>query len=45
MTGPIYKAKIWSIYAQDIPNIYRSKISVRYEGPGGLIGTERAKGI
>ena len=40
-----------NIYGKDMVNIrqrypkYRSKISVRYEGSGGLIGTEGAKGI
>ena len=39
------------IYGKDMVNIlprypkYRSKISVRYEGSWGLIGTEGAKGI
>ena len=40
-----------NIFGKYIVNIclrypkYRSKISVRYEGSGGLIGTEGAKGI
>ena len=40
-----------NIYGKNMVNIrprypkYRSKISIRYEGSGGLIGIEGAKGI